>query len=237
MQDVSVSRLEDLLPSPKRQGTGGQDLSHLFGPFGAPTSAPPPPAIATDSTNKKEPRNLPLPAKFNGTSTKLKEFMSKVESTYERMPQTYSTTNDKIMFIAALLTDSAYTWYSANEHKSYPDTYSDYLEWDTYIRFKREFTTAHQNLHESHDGKTQLKKEVQRKGESMKGVLQLVANLNKEQLWEHLVDSMLQEVRMHIRRVSTDKDVLDKVPPSIEMCFQTILSASSTVQFEKTWET
>jgi len=64
-------------------------------------------------------------------------------------------------------------------------------------------------------------------------VLQLVANLTKEQPWEHLVDTILQEVRMHIRRISTDKDVLDKVPPSIEMCFQTILSAGSTVEFEK----
>ena len=41
---------------------------------------------------------------------------------------------------------------------------------------------------------------------------------------------------MHMRRVSTDKDVLDKVPPSIEMCLQTILNAGSTVEFEKTRE-
>ena len=41
---------------------------------------------------------------------------------------------------------------------------------------------------------------------------------------------------MHIRRVSIDKDVLDRVPASIEMCFQTILSAGSTVEFQKTRE-
>jgi len=66
--------------------------------------------------------------------------------------------------------------------------------------------------------------------------LQLVANLTKEQLWEYLVDSILQEVRMHIRRVSTDNNILNKVPPSIEMYFQTIFSPSSTVEFEKTRE-
>ena len=110
LQDVSTSRVEDLPPSPKRQRTGGQDLSHLFGPINAPTSATPcSPPIATDSPNKKELRNLPLPAKFNGTSTKLKEFVSKVESTFERMPQTYSNANAKMLFIADLLTDVAYT--------------------------------------------------------------------------------------------------------------------------------
>ena len=67
-------------------------------------------------------------------------------------------------------------------------------------------------------------------------VLHLVAKLTKEQLWEHLVDSILQEVRMHIRHVSTDKGILDKVPPSIKMCFQTILSPGSTVEFETTRE-
>ena len=112
----------------------------------------------------------------------------------------------------------------------------------TYARFILVFTQAHQNLHESSEAKTEVKKEYQRKGEPMKDfiarvrVLQLVAKLTKEQLWEHLVDSILQEVRIHIRRVSMDKDVLDRVPPSIEMCYQTIVSAGSTGEFEKTRE-
>ena len=42
---------------------------------------------------------------------------------------------------------------------------------------------------------------------------------------------------MHIRRVSTDKEILDKVPASIETCLQTILSTGSTVEIEKTRET
>jgi len=42
---------------------------------------------------------------------------------------------------------------------------------------------------------------------------------------------------MHLRRVSTDKYVLDKVSPSIEMCFQTIHRAGLRVEFEKTRET
>jgi len=102
--------------------------------------------------------------------------------------------------------------------------------------------TAHQNLHESREEKIELKKEFLRKGESMKDfiarvrVLQLVANLTKEPLWEHLVDSILQEIWIHIRRVSTDKDVLEIVLPNIKMCFQTILSASSRVECEKTRE-
>jgi len=67
-------------------------------------------------------------------------------------------------------------------------------------------------------------------------ILQLVADLTREQLCEHLVDSILSEVRTHMRCISTDKDVLDKVPQRIDMCFQTILSAGSTVEFEKARE-
>jgi len=87
-----------------------------------------------------------------------------------------------------------------------------------------------------------MKKEFQRKGEQMKDfiarvrILKLVADLTREQLWEHLVDSILPEVRTHIRSISTDKDVLDKVPLSIDMFFQTILSAGSMVEFEKAKE-
>jgi len=131
IQDASTSRLEDLPPFRKRQRTLGQDLSHLFGPIDASTSVPPPHPIASHATNKKQPRNLPLPAKYNRTSTTLKEFISKVESTFERMPQTHSTSNNKVLFIGDLLTDCAYTWYSANEHNRYPNLQSGYLEWDT----------------------------------------------------------------------------------------------------------
>jgi len=34
-------------------------------------------------------------------------------------------------------------------------------------------------------------------------------------------------------RTSTDKDVLDKVPTSIEMCFHTIANAGSTLEYER----
>jgi len=67
-------------------------------------------------------------------------------------------------------------------------------------------------------------------------ILQLVSELAIEQLWEHLVDSILPRVRMYLKRISTDKDVLDKVPQSIEMCFQTFVSACSMVEFEKSRE-
>jgi len=37
------------------------------------------------------------------------------------MPVTYETTNDKILYVGALLTDSVKTWYLANEQKRKPD--------------------------------------------------------------------------------------------------------------------
>jgi len=38
-------------------------------------------------------------------------------------------------------------------------------------------------------------------------------------------------------RTSTDKDVLDKVPTSIEMCFHTITNAGSTLEYKRGRET
>ena len=84
------------------------------------------------------------------------------------MPYTYCTINNNILCIADLLTDGSYTSYSANEDKRYPDQQSSYLDWDTYTKFKREFMTAYQNLHEFRKPKTAIEKEFQKKGELMK---------------------------------------------------------------------
>jgi len=70
---------------------------------------------------KKEPRNVPQPDKYNGSSAKLKIFLNDVATVFERMPVTYETANDKILYIGALLTNSAKTWYLANEQKRKPD--------------------------------------------------------------------------------------------------------------------
>jgi len=66
---------------------------------------------------------------------------------------------------------------------------------------------------------------------------QLIAYLSREALWKHLVNSIQHEFRTHMIRTSTDKDVLDKVPTSIEMCFYTIANAGSTLEYEQGRET
>jgi hypothetical protein len=86
-------------------------------------------------------------------------------------------------------------------------------------------------------------KDYQRKGERMVDYIsrnrahQLIACLSREALWEHLVNSIQHEVRTHMIRTSTDKDVLDKVPTSIEMCFHTIANAGLTLEYERGRET
>ena len=62
---------------------------------------------------------------------------------------------------------------------------------------------------------------------------QLIGCLSREALWEHLVNSIQPEVRTHMIRTSIDKDVLDKVPASIEMCFHTIANAGSTLEYKR----
>lgn len=186
---------------------------------------------------RKEPRNLPLPPKFDGTSSKLREFLMKVDNTFERMPLTNNTASEKILFVADLLTGGASTWYYANQHKRKPDVNSGWVEWDTFNVFKREFINVHQNPQEKWYAKVSLQKEFQKKGEQMKDFItrvrvhQLVAELPKEQLWEHLINAIQPEVRNHMVRGSTDKYVLDKVPASTEMCFQAI--ADANVEYER----
>jgi len=59
---------------------------------------------------------------------------------------------------------------------------------------------------------------------------QLIACLSREALREHIVNSIQPEVRTHMIRTSTDKDVLDKVPTSIEMYFHAMANAGSTLE-------
>ena len=86
-------------------------------------------------------------------------------------------------------------------------------------------------------------KDYQWKGERMVDYIsrnranQLIAFLSREALWEHLLNSIQPEVRTHIIQTSTDKNVLDKVPTSIEMCFHTIANAGSTLEYERGRET
>jgi len=40
-----------------------------------------------------------------------------------------------------------------------------------------------------------------------------------------------------VRHISTNKDILDKVPQSIKMYFQTVFSLGSIFEFEKAKET
>ena len=61
---------------------------------------------------------------------------------------------------------------------------------------------------------------------------QLKACLSREALWKHLVNSIQPEVRTHMIRTSTDKDVLDKVSTSIEMWYHTITNVGSSLEYK-----
>jgi len=118
-----------------------------------------------------------------------------------------------------------------------------WLDWESYGRFKNEFMGAHRNHHKQREAKQTMLKDYQRKSESMVDYIsrhrahQLIACLSREALWEYLVNSIQLEVRTHMIRTSSNKDVLDKVPTSIEMCFHTIANAGSTLEYERGRET
>ena len=124
-----------------------------------------------------------------------------------------------------------------------PNEQTNWLEWESYGRFKNKFMEAHQNHHEERQAKQTMVNDYQQKGERMvdylshKRVHQLIACPSREALWNHLVNSMQPEVRTHLIRTSTDRHVLDKVPTSIEMCFHTIGNVGSTLEYELGRET
>jgi len=159
------------------------------------------------------------------------------------MTLSYSITSEKILYVSDLLTGRADVWYRANQHKRLPNEQSKWLEWDSYGRFKNEFMEAHRNHQEQREAKQTMRKDYHRKGERMVDYIshnrahQLIACLSREALWEHLVNSIQPEVRTHMIRTSIDKDVLDKVPTSIEICFHTIGNAGSTMEYEHGRET
>jgi len=228
-------------PSPLRDGLG-RGLGGTIPPPSPPPEPPPPETRITLGQQaapvplvKKEPRNLPHPPKFDGTSSKLEEFVQKFDKIFERIPLSYSTTSEKILYLSDLLTGRADVWYRATQHKHLPNEQTKWLERDSYGRFKNEFMEAHRNHHEQREAKQTMLKDYQRKGERMVDYIsrnrahQLIPCLLREALWEHLVNSIQPEVRTHMIRTSTDKDVLDKVPTRNEMCFHTIANARLTL--------
>jgi len=150
-------------PPPLRQG---RVIGRLIPPPPPPPPPPPQEGPVTQFTQvapalpvKKEPRNLPHPPKFDGTSSKLEEFVQKVDNIFERMPLSLCTTSEKILYVTDLLTGRADVWYRANQHKCLPNEETRWLEWDSYRRFKNEFMEAHRNHHKQREAKETMLKD------------------------------------------------------------------------------
>jgi len=196
------------------------------------TSEPPPPPQI-----KKESRNIPQPDKFDGSSTKLRPFLNDVANIFERMPITYSSPNDKILYVAALLTGSAKQWYLANETRRKPDPQSGWCVWARYEDFLKDFISVHENRNEVREAKRNIQMEFQKAGELIKDyvsrmhTLNMVANLPRDLLWEYLVTGLQPEVHEYMKR--TNKDSLDIASASPEMCFEAITSAGMEVENER----
>jgi len=115
------------------------------------TSEPPSP-----SQTKKELRNIPQPDKYDGSFIKLKPFLNDVANVFERMPITYDLANDKILYVAALLTGSPKQWYLANETRHKPDPQSGWCIWARYEDFLKDFIAAYENRNEVRESKRNI---------------------------------------------------------------------------------
>jgi len=121
--------------------------------------------ILPPAPTKKEPRNVPQPNKYNRSSAKLKAFLNDIATVFKRMPVIYETANDKILYIGALLTNSAKTWYLANGQKRKPDPLSGWTMWVTYEDFLKYFIAIHKNKNEVREAKRNPQMEYQKSGE------------------------------------------------------------------------
>lgn len=153
----------------------------------------------------KEPRNVPQPEKFDGDSSKLKAFVNDCERVYERMPITYHSEWEKILFMASLLTGNAKKWYLANKKKGLPNAQTDWTVWARYSELLAEFVRVHKNKNKVREAKRNLQMEYQKQGESIKVYVtrmrthNLVTNLPADQIWDYLVNGVLAKVREYMR--------------------------------------
>ena len=142
--------------------------------------------------------------------------------------------------MASLLTGNAKKWYLANKSKSMPDPQTGWVVWADYSTFLSEFTRVHENRNKVREAKRAIQWDYQKKGETIKVYVarmrthNLTAKLSAETLWEHLTQGVLPEIRDYMRR--TNKDSLDKVPASVEMCFEAITAAGMEVENDKARE-
>jgi len=128
--DETICRHRTLPPLRQGRGIGG-----IIPPPSLPPPPPPQDGPVTQVTQvapappvKKEPRNLLHHPKFDGTSSKLEEFVQKVDYIFERMPLSDSTTSEKILYVSDLLTGWADVWYRAKQHKRLPKEQTKWLK-------------------------------------------------------------------------------------------------------------
>jgi len=149
----------------------------------------------------------------------------------------YDSANDKILYIAALLTRSVKQWYLGNKTRRKPDPQSGWCVWARYEDFLKDFIAVHENRNEVREAKRNIQMEFQKAGEWIKDymsrmhTLNIVANLLRDLLWEYLITGLQPKVRECMKR--TNKDSLDVAPASPEMCFEAITSMGMKVENER----
>jgi len=153
------------------------------------------------------------------------------------MPITYDSANDKILYVAALLTGSAKQWCLTNETRRKPDSQSGWCVWARYEDFQKDFIGVHENRNEVREAQRNIQMEFQKAVELLKNyvsrmrTLNIVANLTQDLLWEYLITGFQPEVREYMKR--TNKYSLDVAPGSPNMCFEAITSAGIEVENER----
>jgi len=146
----------------------------------------------------------------------------------------YDSVNDKMLYIAALLTGSAKQWYLINEIRRKPNPQSGWCIWARYEDFLQDFIGIYENRNEVREAKKNIQMEFQKTSELIKDyvsrmhTLNMLANRPWDLLWEYIIIGLQPEVREFMKR--TNKDSLDIAPASPEMCFEAITSTGMEVE-------
>lgn len=175
------------------------------------------------------------PKLFDGTASKLRTFTNQLDVYFRMQPHAFEGKDEvKILYATSLMTDAAASWWDANQMRLN-------IEWKEYSRFLHDFVSDFADSSEIESTKHTLLQRFQKKGESIIEYLADIRSMNNivrlphERIYEHLKDSVLEEVRKELRR--TDPSGYFKSPDNEQRVYQKIKACGQAVEQDKKLET
>lgn len=160
--------------------------------------------------------------KFDGISTQLRGFLDQLDTYFRMKPATYPNADFEGRILRC--TGAAMNWFTAMKN----------TRWMSYEHWKTEFCRNFDDPHSKDSAIRKIEVAVQKTNQKTAEFvayirkLQLEADLPADQLWAFLWSAVPTLVREYLTR--TRNYAKRTGPPTVEGCFQDILSAGKQVE-------